>query len=424
MSSTGFLGGAKDRLLPVSVPFRFFLGAVLFHLAAWAVLFGAADWLAGHVGGPGPILAAIHLATLGVFAMTAIGASYQLLPVATRRPLARDWPTKVSFWLLAPGICILTWGMYAAEIAAMQTGAVLVCAGLVVFAVLTADNLRRAGSVALVASHGWGALAALIAFAVPGLLLVWDFGAGFLDDHSGLAAVHMVLAAYGFMGLLALGFSLVLVPMFALSRSLPQRPGQTQLVLAGLALTGFGLGWLTGIPALTWAALVAGAGAIGAYLWLMRTAMARRMRKRLGLSFVLIRASWALLAFSLILGAAVVTGLPIPNAPALFGFVLLAGWLLTFLTGILQRIMPFLASMHAAGASGLPASPSSLTAEMPLKIHAFCHFGALAVCSAGIVLDQTLLVRLGAGLGVLGALAFAGFALNVLWQLKAIRAGA
>jgi len=421
--SSAFLGGARDRLLPVSIPFRFFVSAALFHLAAWGVLLLEADQLGGFTGGPGPILAAIHLATLGVFAMTAIGASYQLLPVVTRRPLARDWPTRLSFWLLSPGICLLAWGMDRSSPGAMQTGAALVCSGLTVFAMLTADNLRRAGSVAVVAAHGWAALLALVGLAVLGMLLVWDFQTGFLDDHAGLAVIHMVLASYGFMGLLVAGFSLVLVPMFALSRSLPQRPGWAQLVLAGLALASFACGRWTGNTAFNWLALLAGFGAAGTYLWLMRAAMARRMRKRLGLSFVLIRASWGLLGISLILGAALLADLPIPNAPALFGFLLLAGWLSTFLMGILQRIMPFLASMHASGKSGLPPPPSDLTPQTPLKIHAFCHFGALACCAAGIIMETTALIRLGAVFGCVGALAFVGFALIVLLRLRAFQQG-
>ena len=81
----GFLGGAQDRLLPASIPFRFFLSATGFHVLAWAALFLAAEDAAGFRGGTGPVLAAIHLLALGTLAMTAIGASLQLFPVVTRR---------------------------------------------------------------------------------------------------------------------------------------------------------------------------------------------------------------------------------------------------------------------------------------------------------------------------------------------------
>ncbi|MCP5088703.1 MAG: hypothetical protein GY952_18080 [Rhodobacteraceae bacterium] len=419
MNSAGsFLGGAKDRLLPASIPFRFFLSASLFHVLAWTVLFFAADEVARFRGGPGLTLAAIHLATLGVLAMTAIGASYQLLPVVTRRPLARDWPARLSFWLILPGVALMTYGMAESALTSMKTGAVLLGFGLAVFAVLTADNLRRAGSFPVVSAHGWLALVSLVAFVALGVLLIWDLESGFLNNHLSLAVVHMVLASFGFMGFLVLGLSLVLIPMFVLSRSLPDKPGWAQLSLTAMALAGHSCGILLGNMPLVWIALAAGLGAAGCYLWLMRKSLNSSMRKRLGLPFILIRASWGFLFLCLLLGGAVAGGADIPNAPVLTGFILLVGWLLTFLLGVLQRIMPFLASMHAAGKSGLPPLLSELTAEGPLKVHAICHFAALAACVGGLLLNLTLLLQIGAILGLIGAIAFAVFAVNVVLKLK------
>ena len=64
--------------------------------------------------------------------------------------------------------------------------------------------------------HLWAALACLMALAVLGLALLGDFAHGYLDDHRTVAAIHLVVACYGFLGLLAAGFVQVLVPMFAL----------------------------------------------------------------------------------------------------------------------------------------------------------------------------------------------------------------
>ena len=49
---------------------------------------------------------------------------------------------------------------------------------------------------------------------------------------------------------------------------------------------------------------------------------------------------------------------------------------------------------------------------------------ALAACSAGILADETLLIRTGAATGVFGAVAFAVFAVNVPLQLRATRRSA
>jgi len=292
--------------------------------------------------------------TLGVLALTAMGASYQLLPVVTRQPLARTWPARLSFWLIAPGVAVLTYGMATTHTEALNPGAGLVSAGLLVFTGLTADNLRRAGSMPVVAAHGWGALVALVGLVAIALVLIGNIGVGFLDDPAGLALVHMILASFGFMGLLVLGLSMVLIPMFVLSYSLPQPAGWAQLGLTVTAITLFSAGVLIDRPALGLIAMIPAFGAGVAYFWLMRAAFKTSMRKRLGLSFLMIRSSWVYLGLSLFLGLAILLGAPIPQAPALFGFVVLAGWLLTFVTGILQRIMPFLASMHGSGRSGLP----------------------------------------------------------------------
>lgn len=413
-----FLGGAKSRLLPASIPFRYFTAAVSFHILAWLVLLAAADELPGFIGGPGNILAAIHLLTLGVLVMTAMGAAFQLLPVATRQPLAQTWPARLSFWLLTPGIFMLTYGMATGLEAAMIAGGISITTSFVVFAVIVADNLRRARDMPIVAAHGWGAIVSLAGFTGLGLALIANFNSGFLPDHQSASIAHLILAGFGFMGLLAFGLSHVLIPMFALSPTLPPHLGWLEFWLAcaacGLAIAAALIGSPIGLAI----AAVTGLCASGVYLWLMNTALKTGMRKRLGLSFILVKLSWAALMVCLALGLAMALGAPIPNGATLFAFLLLAGWLLTFLTGILQRIMPFLASMHVAGAGGKPVLLSELTAELPLKVHAGCHVSAVVLCSLGIIANSGMLVRLGAALGVTGALALAAFTLLIVNKLR------
>ena len=52
--------------------------------------------------------------------------------------------------------------------------------------------------------------------------------------------------------------------------------------------------------------------------------------------------------------------------------------------GVLQRIIPFLAAMNANKEGHTPPRLSELAQETPLKIHAICHFTALALVSLGI----------------------------------------
>jgi hypothetical protein len=410
-----FLAGAKSRLLPASIPFRFFAAAAVFHVAMWAVLLVGGAHLPGFHGGPGLVLAAVHLLTLGVLTTTAMGAAVQLLPVATRRALAAVWPIKLVFWLTVPGMAAMALGMHTAQMALLIPSAMVAMLGLLLFAILLADNLRRAGDLPIVAAYGWAALAALVLLAALGLALALDYVLALLPDHQAAALAHVILGGFGFMGLLALGFSHVLMPMFALAAAPPRT---LSLAGFGLALTGVVVGaagaLADSVPVLT-AATVIGLGAAGVHLWLMRGVMQRGMRKRLGLSFALIRAAWVMLPLTLLVGLAALYGLAGTRGPTLFGLLLIGGWLLTFLLGVLQRILPFLASMHAPrSAGGAPPLLSELAASRPLQMHAACHGGALLLLSAAIIADVPWMVRIGAGMGLVGALAFAWFTADIV----------
>lgn len=412
-----FLGGAQSRLLPPSLPFRFFAAGIVFHILMWILLFLAADSAPDFAGGLGPALGTLHVLTLGVFGTVAIGAALQMLPVATRRPMPNAWPLRLAFWLYVPTVPILVHGMVAYDPLMMAIGGSFTGAGLLVLAILLGDNLRKSSDLPLVSAYGWLAVGSLFALVLLGLALVFDFTAAFLPDHNNVALAHLVVAVFGFMGMLAVGFSHILVPMFTLA----------QAPTGGIVRVGI-FAWSTAILLAAAGALMASRpifalgilsalGASAIYLWTMYKVWSRRMRKRMGLSFLLVRISWALLPLGLVLALAATFGLLGSRGPTIAGFVLIWGWMLTFIFGILQRIMPFLASMHAAKIKGKPPLLSELTAEKPLEIHAYAHFGALVLAAAGIAFGLPLLVQAGAAIGFIGSVAFAVFALVLIRRL-------
>ena len=414
LAAGAFLAGAGSRLLPPSIPFRFFGAAVAFHLGAWIVLFIGADAAANFAGGLGWPLAALHLVTLGVLAMTAIGASLQLLPVATRRPVGGErWPAAI-WWLYTPGVVMTVLGMGAGATMLLAAGAVAVVAALIAYAALLARNLAGAKGMPIVVAHGWAALASLVVVIATALALAGTYiGMPTLDRPTAIA-LHIAFAAYGFMGMLALGLSYIVVPMFALSAAPAERPAWTSFALAVLALLLAGTAALGVAPGLLRAAAVAaGLAAVAVHLRLMTVALKSGMRRHLGRSFALVRIAWAALVASLVGVLALVQDAPGDGIAMLFGLVLIGGWLLTFLLAILQRIVPFLASMHTAQAKprgkGLPPTPSALTAERPLAIHFTCHLAALALLAIAIAADSAFTVRAAAAIGTAGALAFGAF---------------
>jgi len=414
LAAATVLPGAKSRLLPATIPFSFFGAAIVFHVVLWAVLFQAADGLATFRGGLGHSLGALHVLTLGVLGSTAMGAAFQLLQVATRQPLIALWPARAAFWLFVPGVVLLVHGMGGGGITALEIGGGLAASGLALYGWLVADNLRRSRDFGIVGPHAWVSIAALFLLIGAGLALVVDFRTGWVADHGALALAHGILGLYGFFGTLALGFSYILVPMFALAAAVPVRWGQTSLTLWVAALAVAIAGALgSSVDAVVAGCVMAFAGAL-IHIGGIRRVLAKRMRKRLGLSFVLIHAAWGFLLASLVLGVLAAVGWLGERGPALFGFVAAFGWLLTFLLGILQRILPFLASMHSAKGGRAPLV-SELVSQRALAIHAVCHIAALAAVIAGIALDQTQIIRGGAALGFIGSVAFAWFGAVVFY---------
>jgi hypothetical protein len=331
--------------------------------------------------------------------MSAIGATLQLLPVATRQPVRALWAVKLLWAGLVPGIVVFAAGAALYRPQLMGPGAVAVVLALLVYSILLARNLLGARGMRVVVAYGWAALACLAGLALTGIAIVARYEHGFALDHVAFRHAHVVLAAYGFMGLLALGLSSFLLPMLAVA---PPPPARSSYAVLGLALLAIVMG----------SALVGLAAAI-AHVYLMERSLRARLRPALGPAFVLVRVSWACLVASLALAA-----LGFPGGTLLFGILLVPGWLLTFLLGVLQRIVPFLASVHASTtARGTPLI-SAMTPGRLLAAHRFLHLAAIAGLAAAAVFRQPLLAAIAAAAGFAGAALFAAFYVFVLLKVR------
>jgi hypothetical protein len=207
------------------------------------------------------------------------------------------------------------------------------------------------------------------------------------------------------MGLLALGLSNFLLPMLALAPPPPARVAYAVLALAiaAIALASSGFPGLASLLGLCAAAL---------HIYSLERSLGRRLRKPLGPAFLLIRVSWACLLASLALK------LFSDGHAVLFGVLLVPGWLLTFALGVLQRVLPFLGSVHASsGARGTPLV-SALTPPRLLAAHAALHLGALALLLAAAALGSAGLARAAGAAGLCAAGLFAFFFFYVVHKVR------
>ena len=182
MSVPGGLMGVQDRLLPPAIPFRFFGTASLFLTFAWGLLFLSGGELIDYAGGPGFVLAAIHSLTLGVLTMTAMGASLQLLPVATRQAFGNLYLCRMLWALHSVATVFLGIGMAIADVNLMALGGGLAFLSLCLFGWLLSGNLRQGSGMTVVILHCWSAFAGLIILTILGIALASNPTTGWIED--------------------------------------------------------------------------------------------------------------------------------------------------------------------------------------------------------------------------------------------------
>ena len=344
MSQTGL---SFEQAPSFSLPLRFFLTAPLFLLAAAILIALSPDALASRW--TPQALALTHALTLGFLAMVMLGALMQMLPVVAGSPLpAPRWVAWISHVSLLLGTAALMAGFLTAEPAAFGLGVILLGGGFAVFLAAAAISLARA--VAGVTVNG-------IRFAVLSLAVTLLLGLALALLRAGwwsppavesAIAAHVSFGLIGWVLLLVIGVALQVVPMFQLTPPYPPRLSRW------LASALFALLLLHAVaPQMPQAAthLVDAGLAAGILLFAVATLrlQSRRRRKlpdvtldywRLGMaSLIACVAVWIVARFS--------TSWANSDAyPLLQGILFIGCFAVSVVTGMLYKIVPFLAWFH------------------------------------------------------------------------------
>ncbi len=402
MMGGGIPFGAEQRLLPEWIPLSFFGFALVCLPLGWIIGFIQAEHLADFSSGVGPVLSMIHMFTIGVLMTTALGASLQMLPVATATTMSR--PNLVVavliFHILGSNILLGGFAHYFAGIALI--GSSLITISSLIYGILLLKILANAGDLGQVQRHGAVGALALVIIVALGFSMILNWAGVIEIDVTSTPTLHAGWALYGFMGFLVFGFSRIMIPMLSVSDKTNDKLATTAFFIALIAL---GL-WTLGFAP---AALSLGLIAACLHIYEMNEVLKARLMKRLGPEWRLIRFGWIMLPLSLIL---LLLGLVFDNNFNLLqvgiGLAIL-GWLLSFIMGILQRIIQFLLSMQIARKTGMPELPSKLAHEKVLKLISPLHITCILVLAGGIALNNIWLVRGASLLGITTGLLFLYF---------------
>ncbi|MEA2111337.1 MAG: hypothetical protein U9P71_04750 [Campylobacterota bacterium] len=210
-----FTGLSLEQAPPLWAPARFFITAPLFAIfASVALLFLDTSTLSSRYSVE--VIALTHLFTIGFFTFVMLGALQQMLPVLAGVALPNALRVaQSSHLLLIFGTLSLFMGLLLSNAILMITAAVLLFLGFaiiltaVVLALLKVDNFNATVK-AMSVSVGFAVIIVLL-----GLHLLGGHASSNITELSfALSNVHSVWAIFGFAGILVIGVSFQVLPMF------------------------------------------------------------------------------------------------------------------------------------------------------------------------------------------------------------------
>jgi len=390
-------GLSLEQSPPLVVPLRFFLTGPLFGLlAAAAIAWGGADAF-GSRWAPS-ILAATHLVTLGFLTMVMSGALLQVLPVIVGAAVPRPRLTAAAVHLpLAAGTLALAVGLGIGAPGLLQLGLALLAAALGVLLASASYALWRAPADNAVVTAMRLALAALLATSLLGLTLAAALARGWALPLVVLTDLHLQWGLIGWVGLLVAGVAIHVVPMF---QTTPGYPVNLMRWMARLTFAALSL--------ITVAAVAAPDGAIHDWtrigLAVMAAAFAsvtlylqsRRRRRQPDATLTLWRTGMASLLAAVAVWAA---GRLLPDcaqAPVhglVLGILMVSGFAVSVVNGMLYKIAPFLAWLamqNAAHGLALPPNVKRILPDPWMQRQARLHLLALALLLGAAIWPQAL----------------------------------
>ena len=404
---------------PISVPFRFFLVAPVFLLLAAAALLWRGPMVFEARLSPAAIAIA-HLFALGFMAMIMIGAMMQMLPVLQGSPVPKPRATAaVTHAGVGLGTLALAAGFLFGERWLLKAGVLALAAGFLVFVAALLVCLGRAPSQNHTVRAMWMAVLSLLVAVVFGVMLAMLFGWGIAPPNSSVHSLHPGWSLLGWTGLLVVGVGFELVPMLQMTPHYP-KPMTRYLSVAILALLVLwsAVLWIDDGRWGAFAVVCAVALAIGYMLFAVMTVMLQQRRRRrlpdITLDFWRVGMG-SLIGASLAWGVRVAWPGPWPESmDILIGVLAMFGFAGSVISGMLYKIMPFLAWFHLQSMCGPGTLAPNMKKILPdarqrlqfrsqvLALVLFCaaalwpgpfvYPAALALAATAVLLEMNMLI--------------------------------
>lgn len=288
------------------------------------------------------IWSAAHLLILGWALMVAMGAMYQLVPVAF---LTKIWNEKfgfIQFFVTAIGIASFSWMLYVSPQNALLPG-ILMLLGILMFLFQMFMTLRKQAKPNILTAFVGSALVCLLLTIFLGITLIYSLQTGFgAEYYQAIFKSHLLMGVTGWFTLLIFGFSYKMAPMFSLSHGFPMVQARYVygLYISGLVITL--LSFFTSNDLLLKAGFFLLLAGFSIFSWHISIIIKKRLKKKLDKPF-----SFSIVAIGLgnIIHLAAFIALWSEQFSKLIGpfvYLYLMLWIVLSITGYLYKIVPFL----------------------------------------------------------------------------------
>lgn len=362
------------------------------------------------------IWSAAHLFILGWALMAAMGAMYQLVPVAFLTPIWNERFGFIQFCVTAFGILYFAHVLYYSPQDALLPG-IITLAGILMFLLQMLLTLKKQAKPNILTLFVGTALACLFAVILMGILMVISLKTSFASDHyQAIFKSHVMLGTAGWFTLLIFGFSYKMVPMFSLSHRYSMKMAKYVFAIYGggllLALAAF----FTEKDWILTCALLILAGGFTIFAWHILQILKKRVKKKLDYSF-----KFALLAIPgglIIHFAAFASSLlgSFENTAGYLLFAYLMLWIALSILSYLFKIVPFLwwtwKYSKAIGKRSVPSLKDMMDDKASVPVLFILILGILGATASIAIGDNGLFLT--GQMMVLGAcLAFSYFIISV-----------
>ena len=340
-------GLSVDQAPPISAPLRFFLAAPIFGvIAGILILFSDSSILINRYSMDAILVT--HSLTIGMFAFIMFGALTQMLPVLAGAKIAKvDFITKYSFFTLALGLLSMIVGLKFNISILSNLSYVSLGFGFITMILSIAYAIKDINH--LTATIKGMAMSLLFAFfiALMGLFLLYEYATDSVSQYHYLVAnIHSVWAIFGFSGLLIIGVSFQVLPMFYVAPKFKQfcKKRVVYLISTGLLI------WLVAnsyyeeyeLYAKLWIVL---------FFWAFATAVWVKFNKRKRPISDVTVWYWRAASIFLTLGSFlwIFDEFFKHEYIVMVGILIGGGFILSIMIGMLYKIVPFLVWFHLNG---------------------------------------------------------------------------